>query len=324
MPLVDLSHPLAHGQQTFPSDPKLSIVPHGTTATLRYNITQVSMSTHQGTHLDAMYHFVDDGKTLDQMPLDWFYGPATVLRIPKAPREEITADDFRPHERRGSRALEINLTEPSTLLLLEDLGQGTFRLSAQVLEGFLDLFAGRRRNRVALLVDLRLLILVSATTAAVRHLRHQFLRHLVGSRARLLNLILLLVGQLEFVLNGLIGDKTENVATAPTSRSATKTARSAAKTAWPTPEPAGTATEAATTTPAATLTLALSALALVALTLVGSWRLSKSLAEPFSSTNSLGVNVDHERKDGDGGEGAAEHDRNSGHGARLLNREPGF
>ena len=72
MPLVDLSHPLVHGQQTFPSDPKLSIVPHGTTATLRYNISQVVMSTHQGTHLDAMYHFVDDGKTLDQMPLDWF------------------------------------------------------------------------------------------------------------------------------------------------------------------------------------------------------------------------------------------------------------
>ena len=98
MPLVDLSHPLVHGQPTFPSDPKLSIVPHGTTTTLRYNISQVVMSTHQGTHLDAMYHFVDDGRTLDQMPLEWFYGPATVLRIPKAPREEITAADFRPHE----------------------------------------------------------------------------------------------------------------------------------------------------------------------------------------------------------------------------------
>ena len=98
MPIVDLSHPLVHGQPTFPSDPKLSIVPHGTTATLRYNISQVVMSTHQGTHLDAMYHFLDDGKTLDQMPLDWFYGPAVVLRIPKQPREEITPDDFRPHE----------------------------------------------------------------------------------------------------------------------------------------------------------------------------------------------------------------------------------
>jgi len=94
MILIDLSHPLIHGQQTFPMDPKLSIMPHGTTKTLKYNISHISMSSHQGTHLDAMYHFVDDGKTLDQMPLDWFYGPARVLRIPKQAGEEITKDDF--------------------------------------------------------------------------------------------------------------------------------------------------------------------------------------------------------------------------------------
>lgn len=98
MTLIDLSHPLEHGQQTFPSDPKLSIVPHGTVRTMKYNITQLVMGTHQGTHLDAMYHFIDDGKTLDQMPLDWFYGPVHVLRIPKEAGEDITAEDFFPYE----------------------------------------------------------------------------------------------------------------------------------------------------------------------------------------------------------------------------------
>lgn len=98
MILVDLSHPLIHGQQTFPMDPKLSIMPHGTTKTLKYNISHISMSSHQGTHLDAMYHFIDDGKTLDQMPLDWFYGSARVLRIPKQAGEEITKDDFAQFE----------------------------------------------------------------------------------------------------------------------------------------------------------------------------------------------------------------------------------
>lgn len=98
MKLVDLSHPLEHGQQTFPFDPKLSVMPHGTTQTLSYNISHVSMSSHQGTHLDAMYHFLDDGKTIDQMPLEWFYGPARVLRIPKKANEEITVEDFKPFE----------------------------------------------------------------------------------------------------------------------------------------------------------------------------------------------------------------------------------
>ena len=96
--IVDLSHPLKHGQQTFPMDPKLSIVQHCSTKTLKYNLSHISINSHQGTHLDAMYHFIDDGKTLDQMPLDWFYGPARVLRIPKQAREEITREDFQKYE----------------------------------------------------------------------------------------------------------------------------------------------------------------------------------------------------------------------------------
>lgn len=98
MQLIDISHPLEHGQQTFAWDPKLCIVPHGNLQTLKYNITQISMSTHQGTHVDAMYHFLDEGKTIDQMPLEWFYGETRVLRIPKNANEEITADDFLPYK----------------------------------------------------------------------------------------------------------------------------------------------------------------------------------------------------------------------------------
>lgn len=97
MKLIDLSHPLVHGAPAFPNDPKLAIIAHGRVATHQYNISQVLMGTHQGTHLDAMFHFFDDGRTLDQMPLDWFYGPARVLRIPKEPNGEITVADLEPH-----------------------------------------------------------------------------------------------------------------------------------------------------------------------------------------------------------------------------------
>ena len=96
MPLVDLSHPLIHGQASFPSDPPLSITAHTTIATDRCNVSRVVMGTHQGTHLDAMTHFVEGGRSLDQMPLEWFYDPARVLRIPKAAREELDVADFEP------------------------------------------------------------------------------------------------------------------------------------------------------------------------------------------------------------------------------------
>lgn len=98
MKFIDLSHPLVHGAAAFPNDPKMAIIPHGRVATHSYNISHILMGSHQGTHLDAMFHFFDDGRTLDRMPLDWFYGPACVLRIPKSANGEITVDDLRPHE----------------------------------------------------------------------------------------------------------------------------------------------------------------------------------------------------------------------------------
>jgi arylformamidase len=98
MRFIDLSHPIRDGLPSFPGDPPLRVEPHCTIATARCNVTRISMGSHQGTHLDAMFHFVENGRTLDQMPLDWFFGPARLLRIPKAPREEITVEDFAIHE----------------------------------------------------------------------------------------------------------------------------------------------------------------------------------------------------------------------------------
>lgn len=97
--LIDLSHPLRDGMLSFPGDPVLHVTPfHTTAAPPRCNVSQISMGTHQGTHLDAMFHFLDDGKTLDQMPLDWFYGPARMIRIPKTAGDEITTEDLAAHE----------------------------------------------------------------------------------------------------------------------------------------------------------------------------------------------------------------------------------
>ena len=100
MQLLDLSHPLRNGQSSFPGDPALSIAAHCTTQMeQRCNVSRLELSSHQGTHLDAMFHFVEAGKTLDQMPLDWFYGAARVLHLPKNAGEEITVEDFLPHEK---------------------------------------------------------------------------------------------------------------------------------------------------------------------------------------------------------------------------------
>ena len=43
-----------------------------------YNLTAFSMCAHNGTHIDAPYHFIKDGKTVDSIGLDTFVGMAYV------------------------------------------------------------------------------------------------------------------------------------------------------------------------------------------------------------------------------------------------------
>ena len=42
------------------------------------NLTAFQMCAHNGTHVDAPYHFLDDGKTIDQVSLERFIGYAYV------------------------------------------------------------------------------------------------------------------------------------------------------------------------------------------------------------------------------------------------------
>ena len=65
--------------QVFPGDPAperkiLSSTEKGDVC----NLTAFSMCAHNGTHVDAPFHFVQDGKTIDALGLDAFVGMAYV------------------------------------------------------------------------------------------------------------------------------------------------------------------------------------------------------------------------------------------------------
>lgn len=54
-----------------------------------YNLTALRMCAHNGTHVDAPYHFYKDGKTIDQVELKRFVGAAYVAEHSGV----VTADD---------------------------------------------------------------------------------------------------------------------------------------------------------------------------------------------------------------------------------------
>jgi len=93
--LIDLSLDIYHGAPTFEPDPKTSVVPHLGLNDLGYNITQLSMSSHFGTHLDAPFHFFDDGETAENLDPRRGFGPAHVIDLRhKERKEEIQIHDF--------------------------------------------------------------------------------------------------------------------------------------------------------------------------------------------------------------------------------------
>jgi arylformamidase len=50
------------------------------------NVGQITMSTHTGTHIDAPYHFDENGKRVIELDLDLYIGVARVIHLPGCDR----------------------------------------------------------------------------------------------------------------------------------------------------------------------------------------------------------------------------------------------
>jgi len=95
--LVDLSHPLTEQVPIYPGDPEPHIFTATTVAADGYNLSHVHIGTQTGTHIDAPFHFRDDGATVDRMPLDLTVGPAVVVPVSgREPRSRVTLADLEP------------------------------------------------------------------------------------------------------------------------------------------------------------------------------------------------------------------------------------
>lgn len=46
-----------------------------------YNLTEISMSVHSGTHIDAPLHFYDEGSSIENIRLNTFFGKCTVISV---------------------------------------------------------------------------------------------------------------------------------------------------------------------------------------------------------------------------------------------------
>ncbi|MCC3358090.1 arylformamidase [Bacillus sp. REN16] len=106
MKIIDISQPLSEKTQEWPNDTPFHFelswsIDNDSTV----NVGKITTSTHIGTHIDAPYHFDNEGKKVQELELDLYVGKAKVIEI--SGKKEIGIEDLAGFELSGVKRLLI-------------------------------------------------------------------------------------------------------------------------------------------------------------------------------------------------------------------------
>lgn len=92
MTIYDITLTISPALPTWPGDPGIELVQfESMDRGAHANVTKISTSVHMGTHVDAPHHFLNDGRTVESLPLDVLTGPCYVVQLPDGV-DAITAE----------------------------------------------------------------------------------------------------------------------------------------------------------------------------------------------------------------------------------------
>jgi arylformamidase len=96
MRLIDLSFQFYQDMDRRPKFPEIKVELRTIRTIDKYGVNgmQIEFYTHTGTHIDAPGHIIQGAKTIDQLPLESFYGTGVVLNIPKGANGAVSRDDL--------------------------------------------------------------------------------------------------------------------------------------------------------------------------------------------------------------------------------------
>lgn len=96
MRLVDLTLPLVHGMPAFPGEPSVGYLPFTTLEREGVAMTQISLFSQVGTHVDAPSHFIAGGRTIERVDLRRGIGACCVLDADDHIDGELGLEAFSP------------------------------------------------------------------------------------------------------------------------------------------------------------------------------------------------------------------------------------
>ncbi|MDD2430651.1 MAG: cyclase family protein [Firmicutes bacterium] len=98
---IDISISMSEAMPIYPGDPRFSAKPVKISEiNSRVNLTEISLGTHTGTHIDAPKHVFSEKKTVTDLDLNVFIGPCYVLEI-----SEFSKDVLKKLPKKAKRIL---------------------------------------------------------------------------------------------------------------------------------------------------------------------------------------------------------------------------
>lgn len=97
MKTIDLTHPIRTGMMAYPGDPGIVLEEALTHETDFCHVDHLDFGSHTGTHIDAPYHFLPEGKRITDFPVSKFIGSGIAIDMRhKKAGEPITPEDLEP------------------------------------------------------------------------------------------------------------------------------------------------------------------------------------------------------------------------------------
>ncbi|MDF1532584.1 MAG: cyclase family protein [ANME-2 cluster archaeon] len=111
MKVIDISMTIRPDMEMYPGEPgpvitRISKLESGDP----YNVSQLTLGTHTGTHVDPPLHFIEGGAGIDDMPMDMLVGPARVIDL------SHSTNDIGPED--------VGVVEPGEIVLLKGKNGG--------------------------------------------------------------------------------------------------------------------------------------------------------------------------------------------------------
>ncbi|MBD3312761.1 cyclase family protein [archaeon] len=94
--LHDISMRLKQGMIVYPGNPEFNIKQLKSIPADSSNLSEVRMGVHTGTHVDSPLHVNNKGVSVDELPLNYFYGKCLVIDLTNVKfGEGLRSDDFK-------------------------------------------------------------------------------------------------------------------------------------------------------------------------------------------------------------------------------------